>query len=182
MDGRRNRSGSTAAGSDARTSIVGALLGGLAASSGILAVNQLANWLRLTDLDLPRVLGLTFRQTGEDQIKRAGLAWYVTSGSLLVPSVYYLGFRLLGRAGPGSGLALGVTHWLISGVLLAASRPRRPKRWLGKGRPMGSFVSEYGPLEWGANVAGHLAYGLAIGAASSRCEASREDVRYGQRS
>jgi hypothetical protein len=156
-----------AARGDARPSVTGALLGGLGASSGILALNQLATWLRLTELDLPCLLGLAFRQTGEDRIKLAGLAWYLTSGSLLIPSLYYLSFRLLGRAGPGPGLAVGVTHWLISGVLLAATRPRRPKRSVGKGRPMGSFVSEYGRLEWCANVAGHLAYGLAIGVAAS---------------
>lgn len=147
----------------ARPSLIGAILGGLAASGGILVANQAADRLGLTELDLLRVLGLTFREPDVDGVRSAGLAWYVTSGGLVVPLLYWLGFSLLGRVGGGAGVSLGLVHYVVSGCVLAMTHPQRPKRLRGKGRPMGGFVFAYGPLEWGANLAGHLVYGMLVG-------------------
>ncbi len=147
-------------------SFAGAVVGGALASAAIIGVNQLAARLRLTDLDLLRVLGLTFRDPSEDGVKPAGLAWYLFSGGLVVPTLYWVGFRLLGRAGAGPGSLFGLGHYVLSGTLLAATTPRRPKDPIGHGRPMGPFLSRYGPLEWLANLAGHLAYGTIVGRAA----------------
>lgn len=146
----------------------GAVLGGGLASAAILAANQLADRLGLTDLDLLRVLGLTFRDPGQDGVKPAGLAWYSLWGGLLVPTLYWLGFRLLGRAGARLGGAFGMVHYVASGALLAATTPRRPKQQAGQGRPMGAYVSRYGPLEWRANLAGHVLYGVIVGRVAAR--------------
>ena len=144
------------------------MLGGALGSAAILAVNQLADYLELTDLDLLRVLGLTFRDPNEDGIKSVGLAWYGLWGSLVVPTLYWLGFRLLGRSGAWPGGAFGVAHYVLSGVLLAATTPGRPKRPIGRGRPLGGFVSHYGPLEWLANLVGHVLYGAVVGRVATR--------------
>ena len=123
----------------------GAVLGGALGSAAIVAVNQAADRLGLTDLDLLRILGLTFRDPEDGGIKPAGLAWYGLWGGLLVPAMYWVGFRRLGRAGGRVGGVFGIVHYLASGTLLAATTPRRPKRVVGRGRPMGGFVSRYGP-------------------------------------
>ena len=149
-------------------SLGGAAQGGLTASGVILALNQVAHAAGLTDYDLLQILGLSFREPGRPALKWLGLIWYVVTGGILVPTFYWLGFRWLGRAGGGPGACLGVAHYLGSGLLLAASDPRRPKRSAGEGRPMGAFLSGYGLLERTANVAGHLAYGFVVGAAAGR--------------
>ena len=149
-------------------SLRGAALGGLTASGVILALNQGAHAAGLTDYDLLQILGLSFREPGQPTLKWRGLAWYFATGGILVPTLYWLGFYLLGRAGGGPGVCFGVAHYLGSGLLLAASDPRRPKRPAGEGRPMGAFLSRYGVLERTANIAGHLAYGFVVGAASGR--------------
>jgi hypothetical protein len=146
----------------------GAILGGALAAGAIVLANQLADRLGLTDLDLLRVLGLTFRPPREAGVKPAGLAWYMLSGGVLVPTLYWLGFRLLGRAGAGVGLLFGLLHYVASGALLGATTPRRPKDPVGEGRPMGAFVSRYGPLEWSANLVGHLLYGAVLGRVARR--------------
>ncbi len=149
-------------------SLRGAVRGGLSASSVILALNQGAHAAGLTDYDLLQILGLSFREPDRPALKWSGLTWYFATGGILVPTFYWLGFRLLGRAGGGPGVCLGVAHYLGSGLLLAASDPRRPKRSAGEGRPMGAFLCNYGVLERAANVAGHLAYGFVVGVASGR--------------
>jgi hypothetical protein len=149
-------------------SVTGTLAGGVLGAALLVGVNQCAYRLAVTDLDLPRVLGLSFRDPGDAGVTGAGLAWYGVTGGLLVPLLYWLGFRLLGRAGAGPGVCLGVAHYLGSGLLLAASHPRRPKRSDGEGRPMGAFLSGYGVLERAANLVGHLADGLVVGTASGR--------------
>lgn len=143
-----------------------AVLGGAIASTAILLANQAADRLGLTDLDLLRVLGLTFRDPNQAGIRPAGLVWFGLSGGLLVPSVYWLGFRLLGRSGAANGALFGAVHYVVSGAILAATTPRHPKRRVGHGRPLGGFVSRYGPLEWLANLTGHLLYGVAVGRAA----------------
>ena len=147
---------------------MGAVRGGALASAAIVAVNRLAARLKPTDLDLLRVLGLTFRDPGEQGVKPAGLAWYLVSGGLLVPVLYWLGFRLLGRAGARPGGLFGLVHYVLSGALLAATTPRRPKDPVGQGRPMGGFLARYGPLEWLANLVGHVAYGSMLGRMAAR--------------
>ena len=144
----------------------GAAKGGLTASGVILALNQVAHAAGLTDYDLLQILGLSFGEPDRPTLKWGGLTWYFVTGGILVPTLYWLGFRLLGRAGGGPGACLGVAHYLGSG-LLAASDPRRPRRSAGEGRPMGASCG-YGVLERIANVAGHLAYGFIVGAASGR--------------
>ena len=149
------------------------LLGGTLASAAILLVNQLADRVGLTDLDLLRVLGLTFRNpsdggVNDDGVKPAGLVWYSVWGGVLVPALYWLGFRLLGRSGGRVGGLFGILHYVASGALLAATMPRHPKRRFGHGRPMGAFVARYGPLEWLANLAGHVLYGLVVGRVAAR--------------
>ena len=151
-----------------RPSLRGAAQGGLSASSVILALNQVAHAAGLTDYDLLQILGLSFREPGRPTLKWSGLAWYVVTGGILVPTFYWLGLRRLGRAGGRLGVCFGMAHYLGSGLLLAASNPRRPKRSAGEGRPMGVFLSRYGVLERTANIAGHLAYGFVVGAASSQ--------------
>ena len=149
-------------------SLGGAVLGGSLASAAIIAADQLAERLGLTDLDLLRVLGLTFRDPGEDGLEPAGLVWYGFWGGLLVPALYWLGFRLLGRAGTRPGLLFGTLHYVASGALLAATTPRRPKDPAGHGRPMGGFLARYGPLEWVANLTGHVLYGGIVGRMAAR--------------
>jgi hypothetical protein len=146
----------------------GALIGGSTASAMIVAVNQLAHRLGLTDYDLPEILGLSFGHPGQRRVKPAGLSWYLLSGGLLVPTSYWLGFRLLGRAGAAAGLGLGIAHYIASGLLLGLTNPDRPKRRRGEGRPMGAFLSRYGLLEQAANIAGHLVYGLCVGRAAAK--------------
>ena len=146
----------------------GAVLGGALGSAAIVAVNQAADRLGLTNLDLLGILGLTFRDPEEDGVKPAGLAWYGLWGGLLVPTLYWLGFRQLGRAGARTGGAFGIVHYVASGALLAMTTPRRPKRVVGRGRPMGGFVSSYGPLEWLANLVGHVLYGAVVGRFAAR--------------
>ena len=149
-------------------SLGGAVLGGTLGSAGIIAANQLAERLGLTDLDLLRVLGLTFRDPNESGVKPAGLAWYGATGGLLVPALYWLGFRLLGRAGTWPGGVFGIVHYIVSGALLAVTTPRRPKEVSGYGRPMGAFLAHYGRLEWLANLAGHVLYGIIVGRGAAR--------------
>ena len=159
-------------------SLGGAVLGGTVAAAAIIAANQLADRLGLTDLDLLRVLGLTFRDPGQARVKPAGLAWYGLSGGVLVPALYWLGFRRLGRAGSRPGALFGIVHYVASGALLAATAPRHPKQPAGQGRPMGAFLSAYGPLEWSANLAGHLLYGASVGlGAAIRCPLPRPASR-----
>ena len=146
----------------------GAIAGGTAASALIMAADQLAHPLTLTDYDLPEILGLSFGHRGQRRVKPAGLAWYFFSGGLLVPTGYWLGFRLLGRTGVVPGLGLGIGHYLAAGALLGLTNPERPKRQRGHGRPMGAFLSRYGPLEQAANLVGHLIYGLCVGRAAAR--------------
>ncbi len=141
----------------------GAIRGGALASALILLVNQVADRLHLTDLDLLRVLGLTFRDPADRGVKPAGLIWYGVSGGLLAPSLYWLGLRLVGRSGALVGGLFGILHYVVSGAILAATTPRRPKRRFGRGRPMGAFVTSYGPLERLANLAGHMLYGAVVG-------------------
>ena len=157
-------------------SLRGAVLGGTVGAVAIMATNQLAESLGLTELDLPRVLGLTFRNPGQEGVKPTGHAYYAAWGGLVVPGLYWLGLRKLGSVGGRAGLALGVVHYLLSGAILAVTTPRRPKCRRGKGRPMGGFVSGYGPLEWTANLGGHLAYGALIGAGADR-RAARSLIR-----
>jgi hypothetical protein len=152
----------------AAPSLRGALAGGAAASSAIIALDQLAHRLGLTDYDLPKILGLTFRDPGQPGLKLSGLAWYFLTGGLAIPAFYWLGFSAVRRADARIGLGLGALHWLLSGLLLAVTRPPRPKRARGEGRPMGGFLSKYGLLERSANIIGHLAYGAVVGAAASR--------------
>lgn len=144
------------------------VLGGTLGSAMILVANQLAERLGLTDLDLLRVLGLTFRDPEEAGVRPAGLAWYALTGGVLVPALYWLGFRLLGRSGARPGGAFGIVHYIVSGALVGATTPRHPKRRSGQGRPMGAFVSRYGPLEWLANLAGHVLYGVIVGRVAAR--------------
>jgi hypothetical protein len=148
--------------------LAGAILGGVLASGLILLVNQLADRLGLTDLDLLRVLGLTFRSPRDEDVKPVGLAWYALSGGILVPTLYWLGFRLLGRGGAGVGLVFGGLHYVASGAILGATTPRRPKDPAGEGRPMGAFVTRYGRLEWLANLVGHAFYGALLGRVARR--------------
>jgi hypothetical protein len=138
------------------------LLGGLAASAVILIANTAAHARGWTALDLPVVLGLTFRRPGQPGLAAAGTAWYFLSGGLLVPTLYWLALRGLGRSGPGSGAVLGLAHLALASGLLALSEPRPPKG-RGRGRPMGALLRHYGWLERAANVLGHLAYGVAVG-------------------
>lgn len=149
-------------------SLARAVAAGLGASAAILAANQAADRLALTDLDLPRVLGLSFRDPGQVGLKPAGAAWYFLAGGLLVPTAYWLGFRALGGAGLRRGLAFGLLHYAISGLILALTEPRHPKRRHGRGRPMGPLLAHYGAFERVANALGHLAFGAAIGALSGR--------------
>ena len=149
-------------------SLVRAVAGGLFASGAILAANQGARALRLTGLDLPRVLGLSFRRPGEEGIKLAGGAWYFATGGVMVPTLYWLGLRAMDRAGTGPGLLLGLAHYLGSGLLLAATDPERPKERRGPGRPMGAFLGRYGWLERATNLVGHLGYGAVVGWAAAR--------------
>ena len=151
-----------------RPSLGGAVKGGLTASGVILTLNQVAHAAGLTDYDLLQILGLSFREPGRPTLKWGGLTWYIVTGGILVPTLYWLGFRQLGRAGGGPGVCFGVAHYLGSGLLLAASDPRRPKRAAGEGRPMGAFLGNYGVLERAANVAGHLAYRFLVGVVSGR--------------
>jgi hypothetical protein len=141
------------------------LLGGTAASAAILIADMLACRLGWTALDLPLVLGLTFRRAGSTGLATAGTAWYFLSGGLLVPMLYWLALRGLGRSGPGTGVLLGLAHLALASGLLALTEPRPPRRW-GRGRPMGALLSHYGWLERAANVLGHLAYGALVGMAS----------------
>jgi hypothetical protein len=143
------------------------------ASSILLLANQGAGRLGMTDLDLSRVLGLSFREPGERKLKLAGAVWYFAAGGVLVPVLYWLGFRFLEVAGARWGLILGGVHYLASGLLLAVTEPRHPKCWQGRGRPMGPFLTSYGPLERSANLLGHLAYGTVVGIAADRRRAQR---------
>ena len=149
-------------------SFTGALAGGLAASSIIVLANQVAERLGVTELDLPHVLGLSFLDPGQCGIKLAGSAWYFVTGGLVVPTLYWLGFRSLGTAGARRGLALGLVHYLASSLLLSVSEPARPKRRHGRGRPMGPLLSGYGALEQAVNLLGHLGYGALVGLAAAR--------------
>src|SRR5689334_5507872 len=99
------------------------LLGGVAASAVILIANTLSRRLGWTALDLPVVLGLTFRRPGEPGLVTAGTAWYLLSGGVLVPTLYWLALRGLGRAGPGSGALLGLAHLVLASGLLAVTEP-----------------------------------------------------------
>ena len=154
-------------------SMAATLVGGVVASGVLLLANQAAELLGLTDLDLLRVLGLSFRDPGERKLRAAGAAWYFAAGGILVPLTYWLGFRFLGVAGARWGLALGFVHYLASGVLLAVTEPRHPKRRHGLGRPMGPFLAGYGSLERSINLIGHLAYGSVVGLAAGRRGARR---------
>jgi hypothetical protein len=49
-------------------------------------------------------------------MKLAGSAWYLLTGELVVPTLYWLGFRYPGMAGARRGLALGLVHYLACGV------------------------------------------------------------------
>jgi len=149
-------------------SFTGALVGGLAASSALLLANKLAARFKLTDLDLPHVLGLSFLDPGQHGIKLAGSVWYFLTGGLVVPTLYWLGFRALGMAGARRGLALGLMHYLASALLLGVSEPECPKRRHGRGRPMGPLLSGYGALERTVNLLGHLGYGALVGLAAAR--------------
>jgi hypothetical protein len=141
------------------------LLGGLVASAVILIGNTAAQARGWTALDLPFVLGLTFRRPGQPGLAAAGTAGYFLSGGVLVPSLYWLALRGLGRSGPGTGALLGLAHLAAASGLLALSEPRPPRR-RGRGRPMGALLRHYGWLERTANVLGHLGYGAVVGMAS----------------
>ena len=141
-------------------SLLGTILGGLGVSVGILAANRLAERLELSELDLPRVLGLTFRDPEQDRVQTTGLLWYFAWGGAVVPTLYWLGFRAPGRTGARAGFVLGIGHYLVSGAILGASHPDYPKQSRGPGRPMGLF-------DWCANLAGHIAYGLVVGWAAA---------------
>jgi hypothetical protein len=145
--------------------LVPTLLGGSGASALILIANTAAHARGWTTLDLPVVLGLTFRRPGESGLVAAGTAWYFLTGGLLVPVLYWLALRGLRRSGAGSGALLGLVHLALASGLLALSEPRPPRR-PGRGRPMGALLRHYGWLERAANVLGHLAYGAAVGMAS----------------
>ena len=119
-------------------SFTGALAGGLAASSVILLANQVAEPLGVTELDLPHVLGLSFLDPGQYGIELAGSAWYFLTGGLVVPTLYWLGFRSLGTAGARRGLALGLVHYFASSLLLSVSEPACPKRRHGRGAADGA--------------------------------------------
>jgi len=149
-------------------SFTGTVAGGLVASSVILLANQVAERLELTDLDLPPVLGLSFLDPDQHGIKLAGSVWYFFTGGLVVPTLYWLGFRLMGMAGARRGLAFGTVHYLASGMLLVVSEPRYPKRRRGRGRPMGPLLSRYGALEQAMNLLGHLGYGTLLGLTAAR--------------
>jgi len=149
-------------------SFTGTLAGGLVASSVILLANQVAERLGVTELDLPQVLGLSFLDSGQDGTKLAGSAWYFLTGGLVVPTLYWLGFRFLGMAGARRGLALGLVHHLASALLLRVSEPECPKRRHGRGRPMGPLLSRYGRLEQAMNLLGHLGYGTLAGLTAAR--------------
>jgi len=56
--------------------LLGTILGGLGVSVGILAANRLAERLELSELDFPRVLGLTFRDPEQDRVQTTGLLWH----------------------------------------------------------------------------------------------------------
>ncbi len=148
--------------------LIPTVLGGLLASAGLIAANQLAHAAGRTDLDLPRVLGLTFRQPGQAGIKPAGLAWYLVSGGCLVPLLYWLGLRGMGQSGPLPGLLLGTVHYLAASALLALTDPPRPKRSFGEGRPLGAFLRHYGAFERWSNLLAHLGYGVVVGTAAGR--------------
>jgi hypothetical protein len=144
------------------------LLGGLGASVAILAANQAGRAAGLTELDLPRVLGLSFRGPREAGVREAGILWFLASGGVLVPTLYWLGLRGLNRAGSRAGVVLGAVHYVASGLLLAFTDPEQPKDRGGTGRPMGAFLTRYGLVEQMTNLVGHLAYGAVVGAAAGR--------------
>jgi hypothetical protein len=146
------------------------ILGGAIGSAALLTSNQAAHAAGITELDLGEVLGRSFRWAGSGarQRKAAGFAWYAASGGVLVPLLYWLGFRALGGASVPRGVALGLVHFIASGVLLALTDPRRPRKGQGEGRPMGGFLTRYGGLERVSNGVGHLAYGAIVGAAARR--------------
>ena len=154
-------------------SFIDTLRGGFIASSVLLIANQVATYLRVTDLPLPQVLGLSFLDPNRPGIKLAGSVWYFLTGGLVVPTFYWLGFGFLRRAGAWCGVAFGLAHYVASGALLAVSVPRGPKRPSGRGRPMSPLLSRYGLLEQAVNLLGHLGYGTVLGWSAARRRAMR---------
>ena len=151
--------------------LLSTLVGGVLASAGIIGANQLVHAVGRTDLDLLKVLGLTFRRAGQAGVKPAGLIWYLFTGGVVVPLLYWLGLRLMGRAGPMPGLLLGVVHYFGANALLALTDTEPSEASTdsrGEGRAMGAFLRHYGSLEQVTNVLAHLGYGMTVGIAAGR--------------
>jgi hypothetical protein len=100
----------------ASPSLRGSPTGRAAASSAIIAPDQLASRLGWIDYDLPRIPGLGSRDPGQPGPKLSGPAREFLTGELAIRTLYRSGVAALRRGDARIGAGFGVLHWALSGI------------------------------------------------------------------
>lgn len=139
------------------------VIAGLVGTLGLTITMLAGTALGLGRLNFPMLLGSMFAPPGP-QALGLGLPWHFLNG-VLFAAAYALVFAGLGMTrSAGLGLALGLLHFLVGGLLLAQAGRVHPRIRQGHMPTPGAFGARYGPRVVLVLLAGHLAYGVMVGA------------------
>ena len=152
-------------------SLLGALAGGFAGTLVLTIALVGANFLRLTRMDIPFLLGTAWTED-RTRARVIGYAVHFVFG-LAFSLAYYAAFLALGRAGWALGAVFGLVHALFSGttlvnVLLPLVHPRMGTTMSAADTaPLleapGFLLLNYGRATPLVSILAHLAYGAIVG-------------------
>ena len=152
-------------------SLLGTLAGGFAGTLVLTIALVGANFLRLTRMDIPFLLGTAWTED-RTRARVIGYAVHFVFG-LVFSLAYYAAFLALGRAGWALGAAFGLLHALFAGttlvnVLLPLVHPRMGTTMSAADTaPLleapGFLLLNYGRATPLVSILAHLAYGAIVG-------------------
>jgi hypothetical protein len=152
-------------------SLGSALAGGFTGTLVLTIVLAGANYLRLTRMDLPFLLGTAWTDD-RSRARVVGYALHFLFG-LLFSLAYYAAFLALGRAGWALGAAFGLLHALFAGttlvnLLLPLVHPRMGTTMsAADSAPLlespGFLLLNYGRATPTVTILAHIAYGAVVG-------------------
>ena len=152
-------------------SVWSTLVGGFAGTLVLTIALAGANYLRLTRMDIPFLLGTAWTDD-RSRARVVGNALHFVFG-LLFSLAYYAAFLALGRSGWALGAVFGLLHALFSGttlvnLLLPAVHPRMGTTMsAADSAPLlespGFLLLNYGRATPAVTILAHLAYGAIVG-------------------